>query len=122
MLGCLENLVRKFRLQKLPFFRAAFPTIYPTFAHHFLTNKTILNMKKTVLGILAGAALTLSMASCGEKLLTQEQFDAEVMKGVEAGRAAVESEMNAKCDAEFETRVQERVNQLDQEAAAQQVQ
>ncbi len=75
-------------------------------------------MKKTILGILAGASLTLFAASCGEKLLTQEQFDAEVAKGFEAGRAAVESEMNAKCDAEFETRVQERVNQLDQEAAA----
>ena len=75
-------------------------------------------MKKTVLGILVGAALTLGMTSCGEKLLTQEQFDAEVQKGVEAGRAAVESEMNAKCDAEFDTRVQERVNQLDQEATA----
>lgn len=80
-------------------------------------------MKKTFLGIFAGAALTLFMASCGEKLLTQEQFDAEVQKGFEAGRAAVESEMDAKCDAEFESRVQERVNQLDQEAAAaQQVQ
>lgn len=76
-----------------------------------------------MLGMLAGVALTLSMASCGEKLLTQEQFDAEVAKKVEAGRAAVESEMNAKCDAEFETRVQERVLQLDQEnAATQQVQ
>ena len=75
-------------------------------------------MKKTVLGILAGAALTLSMTSCGEKLLTQEQFDAEVQKGVEAGRAAVESEMSSRCDAEFETRVQERVLQLDTEAAA----
>jgi len=71
-----------------------------------------------MLGLLAGAALTISMASCGEKLLTQEQFDAEVAKQVEAGRAAVESEMNAKCDAAFETSVQERVNQLDQENAA----
>ncbi|MBX2892267.1 MAG: hypothetical protein KF734_15170 [Saprospiraceae bacterium] len=70
-------------------------------------------MKKTILGIFAGAALTLSMASCGEKLLTQEQFDAEVAKKFEAGRAAVESEMTAKCDAEFENRVQERVRQLD---------
>jgi len=80
-------------------------------------------MKKTIIGIFAGAALTISMASCGEKLLTQEQFDVEVTKKVEAGRAAVESEMNAKCEAEFETRVQERVNQLDLEnAATQQVQ
>ncbi|GAB4493332.1 MAG: hypothetical protein OHK0019_17080 [Saprospiraceae bacterium] len=77
-------------------------------------------MKKTILGILTGASLTLSLASCGEKLLTQEQFDAEVTKKVEAGRASVESEMNAKCDAEFEQRVQERVNQLDQENAAKQ--
>jgi hypothetical protein len=30
-------------------------------------------MKKSVLGILAGAALMISMASCGEKLLTEEQ-------------------------------------------------
>lgn len=80
-------------------------------------------MKKTILGIFAGAAFTLFMASCGEKLLTQEQFDAEVTKGLEAGRAGVESEMNAKCDAEFDKRVEERVLQLDQEAAAaQQVQ
>ena len=71
-----------------------------------------------MLGLLAGAALTISMASCGEKLLTQEQFDAEVAKQVEGGRAAVESEMNAKCDAAFEASVQERVNQLDQENAA----
>jgi hypothetical protein len=75
-------------------------------------------MKKTILGIFVGAALTLFAASCGEKLLTQEQFDAEVAKGVEAGRAAVESEMSAKCDAEFETLVTERVNQLDMEATA----
>jgi hypothetical protein len=73
-------------------------------------------MKKAILGILAGASLTLSMASCGEKLLTQEQFDAEVAKKFEAGRPAVESEMTAKCDAEFETRVTERVRQLDVES------
>ncbi|MCB0527275.1 MAG: hypothetical protein R2791_13185 [Saprospiraceae bacterium] len=75
-------------------------------------------MKKTVLGMLAGAALMFCMSSCGEKLLTQEQFDAEVQKIVDAGRADAENEMNAKCDAEFETRVQERVHELDMEAAA----
>lgn len=75
-------------------------------------------MKKTVLGILAGAALTLSMASCGEKLLTPEQMTAEITKGYEAGKAAVESEMNAKCDADFEARVTEKVAAKTQEAEA----
>lgn len=75
-------------------------------------------MKKTVLGILAGAVLTLSMASCGEKLLTPEQVQAEITAGFDAGKAAVETEVNAKCDAEFETRVTEKVNMLDQAAQA----
>ncbi len=69
-------------------------------------------MKKTVLGMLAGAALMFSMASCGEKLLTDEQVQAEIQKGFDAGKAAVESEMNAKCDAEFETRVTAEVENL----------
>ena len=60
----------------------------------------------------------LSMASCGEKLLTPDQVQAEITKGYEAGKAAVESEMSAKCDADFETRVTEKVNVLTQEAAA----
>ncbi len=68
-------------------------------------------MKKTVLGIMAGAFLALSLASCGEKLLTPEQVQAEVSKGFDAGKAAVETEMNAKCDADFQARV-------DAEAAA----
>jgi len=73
-------------------------------------------MKKTVLGILAGAVLTLSMASCGEKLLTPEQVQAETTAGVDAGKAAVEADVNSKCDAEFETRVTEKVLMLDQAA------
>lgn len=75
-------------------------------------------MKKTVLGILAGAVLTLSMASCGEKLLTPEQVQAEITAGFDAGKAAVDTEVNAKCEAEFETRVTEKVNMLDQAAQA----
>ncbi|MBK8425039.1 MAG: hypothetical protein IPL27_03210 [Lewinellaceae bacterium] len=81
-------------------------------------------MKKTVLGILAGAVLALSMASCGEKLLTPEQVQAEITAGFEAGKAAVEADVNSKCDAEFETRVTEKVLMLDQaaqEAAAEPV-
>ncbi len=69
-------------------------------------------MKKTVLGILAGAALMFSMASCGEKLLTDEQVQAEIQKGFDAGKAAVEQEMTAKCDADFEGLVTTEVDRL----------
>jgi hypothetical protein len=75
-------------------------------------------MKKTVLSILAGAALTFSMASCGEKLLTDEQMQVEIQKGFDAGKAAVETEMDAKCTADFETRVIAEVDRLKAEAAA----
>ena len=69
-------------------------------------------MKKTVLGMLAGAALMFSLASCGDKLLTDEQVQAEIQKGVDAGKAGVETEMNAKCDAEFETRVTAEIDRM----------
>ena len=89
------------------------------FCTYFLTNhKRFFDMKKTVLGILAGAVLTLSMASCGEKLLTPEQVQAEITAGFDAGKATVDTEVNAKCEAEFETRVTEKVNMLDQAAQA----
>ncbi len=68
-------------------------------------------MKKSVLGILAGAALMFTMASCGEKLLTDEQVQAEIQKGFDAGKAAVEQEMTAKCDEGFEGRVSAIVDQ-----------
>ena len=68
-------------------------------------------MKKSLLGILAGAALMFSMASCGEKLLTDEQVQAEITKGYDAGKAAVEQEMSAKCEADFEARVTAIVDQ-----------
>ncbi len=64
--------------------------------------------------------MLLSLASCGEKLLTPEQVDAAVTQGFEAGKAAVETAENAKCEADFEQRVQEQINALDvaaQEAA-----
>ncbi|MBL7829280.1 MAG: hypothetical protein JNJ57_21775 [Saprospiraceae bacterium] len=75
-------------------------------------------MKKTVLGILAGAALTLSMASCGEKLLTDAQVQAKIEEGFNAGKAAVETEMDAKCEADFETRVTAEVDRMKAEALA----
>lgn len=75
-------------------------------------------MKKSVLGILAGAALMFSMASCGEKLYTEEQVQAEITKGFDAGKAAVEQEMTAKCDAEFEAKVTTEVDRLKAEYEA----
>ena len=78
-------------------------------------------MKKTLLGMLTGALLTFGLTSCGEKLLTEEQVKAEIEKGFEAGKGAVEKEMNDKCDAEFETRVTAEVERLKAEAEASEV-
>lgn len=78
-------------------------------------------MKKTALAFLTGTAMLFSLASCGEKLLTPEQVDAAVTQGFETGKAAIETAENAKCEADFEQRVQEQINALDvaaQEAAA----
>ncbi len=77
-------------------------------------------MKKTALAFLTGTVMLFSLASCGEKLLTPEQVDAAVTQGFEAGKAAVETAENTKCEADFEQRVQEQINALDvtaQEAA-----
>jgi hypothetical protein len=60
----------------------------------------------------------ISMASCGEKLLTEEQVQAEITKGFDAGKAAVEQEMSAKCDAEFEGRVTAELDRLKAEFQA----
>lgn len=75
-------------------------------------------MKKTLLGIAAMAFLTFGLSSCGEKLLTPEQVQAEIQKGVDAGMPAIESEEAAKCDAEFEARVTAEVERLMAEAEA----
>ena len=75
-------------------------------------------MKKTFLGIFSGLILTIGLMSCGEKLLTDEQVQAEITKGFEAGKVAVESEETAKCDAEFEARVTAEVDRLKAEAEA----
>lgn len=78
-------------------------------------------MKKTLFGMFAAALLTFGLTSCGEKLLTEEQVKAEIEKGFEAGKGAVEKEMNDKCDAEFETRVTAEVERLKAEAEASEV-
>ena len=75
-------------------------------------------MKKIVLSILAGAALTFSMASCGEKLLTDEQVQAEIQKRFDEGKAAVETEMDAKCQADYETRVTAEFERMKADAIA----
>jgi hypothetical protein len=92
--------------------------------HYFCTiiYLTILNifsnMKKSVLGVFAVALLAFSMTSCGEKLLTPEQEQAEIKKQVDEKSAAIISEASAKCDAEFEGRVTAKVDELMQMAEA----
>ncbi|MEZ4921509.1 MAG: hypothetical protein R2792_20625 [Saprospiraceae bacterium] len=72
-------------------------------------------MKKTVMGILLGAAFTLSMASCGETLLTDEQVAAEIAAKVEEGKPAIETEENALCDEQFDARVAEELAKMSEE-------
>jgi hypothetical protein len=71
-------------------------------------------MKKVFTGIFAAAALMLS--SCGEKLLTPEQVQAEITKGFDAGKAAIEQEATAACDAEFENRVTAEAQRMIEDA------
>jgi hypothetical protein len=73
-----------------------------------LTNQnSFLNMKKTLLGLFAVAAL--GLASCGEKLLTEAEVQAEITKGIDAGKAAIIDEESKACDANFDARVEEGV-------------
>jgi hypothetical protein len=60
--------------------------------YHFKLN---LNMKKIILGMFALA--TLGLGSCGETLMTEAQMAAAVSQGVEAQKAAVVAEEDAKC-------------------------
>jgi hypothetical protein len=73
-------------------------------------------MKKTLLGMVAVVAM--SLASCGEKLLTEAEVQAEITKGIEAGKAAIATEEAAKCDASFTARVEEGVAKMKMEAEA----
>ena len=83
-------------------------------------------MKKTVFGMIAIAFLALSLASCGEKLLTPEQVQAEITAGFDAGKAAIEQEMDGKCTAEMDAKVEAEYQRMvedyrimqEQEAAA----
>ncbi|MCS6928262.1 MAG: hypothetical protein NZM43_02090 [Saprospiraceae bacterium] len=77
-------------------------------------------MKEKLWIMAAATLLTLSLSSCGEKLLTPEQVEAEIAKGVEAGKPKIEQEENAKCDAEFEARVTAEFERLKAEHEAQQ--
>lgn len=64
-------------------------------------------MKKLLLGLFAVASL--GLASCGEKLLTPAEVQAEITKGIDAGKATITTEEAAACDAAFTTRVDEQV-------------
>ncbi len=73
-------------------------------------------MKKTMMAFFAGAMLTFSLASCGPKLMTQAELDAAISTGYETQRATVEAEEDQACQANFDQRVQEKVNMMDMEA------
>ncbi|MDX2134885.1 MAG: hypothetical protein SFV52_08870 [Saprospiraceae bacterium] len=74
-------------------------------------------MKKAILGAFALMVLGLAMTSCGPKLMTEAEVQAAIEKGFTEGRAAVEQEMTAKCDAEFEQRVTAELERMKAEAA-----
>lgn len=87
--------------------------------HIFESIKIAFNdMKKIFFGLLAGAAFTLSMASCGEKLLTDEQVKSEIDKRVAEQKAIVEKEEAANCDARFEQAVTVEVQRMQDDAAS----
>jgi hypothetical protein len=69
-------------------------------------------MKKMLFGFLTATAFSMTLASCGEKLLTPEQVSAKIDAGFTAGKSAIESEMSAKCEADFESRVTTEVNRV----------
>lgn len=61
-------------------------------------------MKKVVFGLFALA--TFGLASCGEKLLTEAEVAAQITAKYDVAKAAVEQEMDAKCTADFDARVE----------------
>lgn len=75
-------------------------------------------MKKTIMGFFAIAALSFTMASCGEKLLTDAEVKAKIEEGFTTQKAAVETEEQAKCDARFEQAVTTEVERMKAEAEA----
>ena len=75
-------------------------------------------MKKTMMALFAGAMLTFALASCGPKLMTQAEMDAAINTGYETARVTVEAEEDQACQANFDQRVQEKVNMMDMEAQA----
>ncbi|MFZ4634005.1 MAG: hypothetical protein ACOYNO_07355 [Saprospiraceae bacterium] len=75
-------------------------------------------MKNAILGAFALMVLGLAMSSCGPKLMTEAEVTAAITKGFNEGRAAIESEMTAKCDAEFEQRVTAEFERMKTESMA----
>lgn len=67
-------------------------------------------MKKVVFGLFAVA--TFGLASCGEKLLTDAEVAQQITAKYEAGKAAVEQEMDAKCTADFDARVEAEAQRI----------
>ncbi len=75
-------------------------------------------MKKIVFGLLAGAMVLTTLASCGEKLMSEAEVKAKVDELYNQQASGVASELDAQCDATFEARVQAEVDRMAAEAAA----
>jgi hypothetical protein len=75
-------------------------------------------MKRLIFGMLAGALVCSTMASCGEKLMTDAEITAKVSELVSAQSVGVNTEADAACDAQFDARVTAEVDKMVAEAAA----
>jgi hypothetical protein len=75
-------------------------------------------MKKLVLFTFAGALVCSTLASCGEKLLSEAEVTAKVSELYNAQAATVGSELDAQCQASFDARVSAEVTRMSTEAAA----
>jgi hypothetical protein len=92
----------------------------PTFVHHFTTTlfKFFIKMKKVVFGMIAGALVCCTLASCGEKLMSEAEVTAKVTELFDQQATAVASELDAKCESELQSRIDTEVARLEAEAAA----
>jgi predicted small lipoprotein YifL len=75
-------------------------------------------MKKVVFGMIASAFLCFTLASCGEKLMSEAEVQAKIDELYNQQAAGVASELDAECDSQFESKVAAEVTRMEAEAAA----
>jgi predicted small lipoprotein YifL len=75
-------------------------------------------MKKSVFSIFAVALVCFTLASCGEKLMSEAEVKAKVDELYNQQASGVASEADAQCDQQFDARVQAEVDRMVAEAAA----